>query len=98
MIVVNEKKNHIRLDIEVSEESLIGFRRLLFENGLSVQEFLAFLFFCSEIKDPNIIQFIEMAKIRKINNSQKTVTTTKPSSSNALYNLLEQRSPLKQQK
>lgn len=98
MIMVDEKKNRIRLDIEVSEDSLVGFRSLLFENGLSVQEFLAFLFISAEMKEQNIVQLIELAKIRKINNNEKVVINHKPSSSNALYNLLEQRSPLKQQR
>ena len=98
MIVVEEKKSRIRLDIETSEEALIEFRRLLFENGLSVQEFLSFLFISSQLKDPSVIQLIEMAKIEKIKNNEKVKTTDKPSSSNALYNILEQRSPLKQQR
>ena len=98
MIVVEEKKSRIRLDIETSEEALVEFRRLLFENGLSVQEFLSFLFISSQLKDSNVVQLIEMAKIEKIKNNEKVKTADKPSSSNALYNILEQRSPLKQQR
>ena len=97
MITVEEKKNRIRLDIETSEEALIEFRRLLFENGLSVQEFLSFLFISSQMKDSNVIQLIEMAKLEKIKNNEKIKIKNNPSSSNALYNLLEQRSPLKKQ-
>jgi len=97
MIIVEEKKSRIRLDIETSEEALIEFRRLLFENGLSAQEFLSFLFLLSQMKDPNVIQLIELAKLEKIKNNEKIKITNNPSSSNALYNLLEQRSPLKKQ-
>lgn len=98
MIIADEKKRKLHLELEVSEEALIEFRRLLFTNGLSVQECIAFFIISAQLKDQGVIQLIEMAKLQKIKNNENVTVTYKPSSSNALYNLLEQRSPLKQQR
>lgn len=97
MIVTEDNKKKLSLDIAVSEEALIEFRRLLFLNGLSVQEFLAFIFIASQAKDSNVISLIDLAKQEKIkNNIDKP--TAKPTSPNALYNFLEQQSPIRNQK
>ena len=98
MIIVEEKKNRVRIDISVPQEALIEFRKVLFENGLSVQEFIAFLFISTQLKEPTILNLIELAKLAKINNNENVEMKHKPSSSNALYNLLERRSPINQQR
>ena len=98
MIVSDEKKHRLHLNLEISEEATLALRGLLFENGLSLQEFLAFIFLFSQMKDANIIQLIEMAKLEKVKNNERHVIVSPPTSPNALYNLLEQRSPLKNQR
>lgn len=98
MIVTECNKKKLSLDIAVSEEALIEFRKLLFSNGLSVQEFLAYIFIVSQRREQSVIKLIEMAKQEKINNNQFGISTSKPTSTDALYNLLEQKSPIKNQK
>jgi hypothetical protein len=101
MIVVDEKKVRLRLDVEVPHESIIEFRRLLFAHGVSLQEFLAFLFVSSQMNEKNVMDLIGLTKIEKLkNNLQKSENTNvrNPTSANALYNLLEKKSPLKQQR
>jgi len=98
MIVTDCNRKKLSLDIAVPEEALIEFRKLLFSNGLSVQEFLGFLFILSQKRESNLLNLIEMAKQEKYKNNNCKHSYSRPLSTNGLYSLLEQRSPIKNQK
>lgn len=98
MIVTDCNRKKLSLDITAPEEALIEFRKLLFSNGLSVQEFLAFLFILSQRRERNLIDLIDMAKQEKYKNNNYDFSVVHPSTINGLYNLLEQKSPIKNQK
>ncbi len=94
----DDKRRRLTLDIAVPLEAFLEFRGTMFEQGLSLQEFFSFIILCGQMKHDTVMNLIEMAKEQKIKNGEKISITSKPSSPNAIYNLLEQRSPLKQQK
>lgn len=99
MVIVEEKKTYFRLLLSVSLETIVDFRALLFQHGLSIQEFMGFLFMVAQLSDSNVMNLIEMAKLQKVMNNDKVKNekmSSKITSPNALYNVLEKKSPLKQ--
>ena len=101
MIINEEDKINICLNLNLSKESIQETKKILFENGLSIQEFIGHLFLAIQTKDTIAMQFITNAKLAKLTNSQTNSEETvkfKSSSTNAIYNLLEHVSPLKNQK
>jgi hypothetical protein len=94
MIIVEENKKRINLNLTlfIAEESIIEFRKLLFENGLSVQEFVGFLCNLSHIKNQQLLELVDLAKEYKSKNNSLTIKNLKLSSPDAIYNILEKKS------
>lgn len=86
-----------RLELAVPEEALLEMRKLLFSNGLSLQEFLGFIFVVAQKRDANVMSLIDEAKKQKTINGQ-TPNVGRHTTANELYALMEQNSALKKQK
>lgn len=73
-------------------ESFVACKRLLYKNGMSVQELFSQVLEMLERNDPKILAVIEEAKKNKIANGKKTYVHSSPAS---LYAAMQADDPLK---
>lgn len=92
MILDEEKRASIHLWIALPRASLVACRRLLFENGVSLQELFTQIIIMMENKDPRMKSILETAKVNKYANKKRQLVFT---NSKAIYIALGQKDPLK---
>lgn len=73
-------------------ESVVTCKRILWKNGMSIQELFSQVLELLEKNDPRILAVIEEAKKNKIANGKKTYVHSSPAS---LYAAMEADDPLK---
>lgn len=87
-----EERASVSLWLALPKASLIACRRLLFEHGISLQEFFSQIVVMVENKDPRIKSIIDSAKTNKFANKKKQLVFT---NSKTIYAALERNNPLK---
>lgn len=92
MITESLERTQIALWLALPKSSLVACRKLLFENGVSLQEMFSQIIVLMENNDPRIKSILETAKTNKFANNKKQLVFT---SSKAIYAALEQNSPLR---
>lgn len=95
MITEFEERTRIGLWLALPKASLIACRKMLFENGVSLQELFSQIIVMMENKDPRIKSILESAKADKFANRKKQLVFT---NSKAVYAALGQLDPLKDNK
>lgn len=88
-----EERKLVGMSLELPRDSLLPFRRLLFKNNLSFQEFITFLIHMAEFNAPYIQELMDKAKKTKMEGAGSRLTIT---NSNDLYNIIESKSPFKE--
>jgi len=78
--------------LDLPKSSLTACRKMLFENGVSLQELFCQVIVMVENKDPAIKALLQEAKTNKIANNRKQMVFT---NSKSLYAALENKNPLK---
>jgi hypothetical protein len=95
MINELEERTRIGLWLALPKASLVACRKLLFENGVSLQELFSQIIVMMENKDPRIKGILESAKTDKYANKRRQLVFTNPK---AIYAALGQKDPLKDNK
>lgn len=95
MIKEFEERTRIGLWLALPKASLVACRKLLFENGVSLQELFSQIVVMMENKDPRIKSILESAKNEKFANKKRQLVFTNPK---AIYAALGQNDPLKKTK
>jgi hypothetical protein len=92
MITEQLERTKIGLWLALPRTALVACRRLLFENGVSLQELFSQIIVMMENNDPRMKSILETAKTNKFANNKKQLVFT---NSKAIYAALEQNSPFK---
>lgn len=87
-----EERKKLTLWFALPKSALVACKRLLFENGLTLQEFFSQIIVMMENKDPVIRQVVQAAKINRIANAKRQMVFT---NSKSLYAALEFKSPFR---
>lgn len=95
MITEFEERTRIGLWLALPKASLVACRKMLFENGVSLQELFSQIIVMMENNDPRIKSILESAKQDKYANRKKHLVFTNPK---AVYAALGQVDPLKDNK
>ena len=95
MIKEFEERIRIGLWLALPKASLIACRKMLFENGVSLQELFSHIVVMIENKDPRIKSILETAKKEKFANKKQQLVFTNPKS---IYAALNEKDPLKNNK
>ncbi len=95
MIKEFEERTRIGLWLALPKASLVACRRMLFENGVSLQELFSQIIVMMENKDPRIKSILESAKTEKFANKKRQLVFTNPK---AIYAALGENDPLKDKK
>jgi hypothetical protein len=90
-----EERTRIGLWLALPKASLVACRRMLFENGVSLQELFSQIIVMMENKDPRIKSILESAKTEKFANKKRQLVFTNPK---AIYAALGENDPLKDKK
>lgn len=92
MISEFEERTRIGLWLALPKASLVACRKMLFENGVSLQELFSQIIVMMENKDPRIKSILESAKTEKFANKKRQLVFT---NSKSIYAALEHKNPLK---
>ena len=95
MLTEFEERTRIGLWLALPKASLIACRKMLFENGVSLQELFSQIIVMMENNDPRIKSILELAKTEKFANRKRKLIFTNPK---AIYAALNEKDPLKNSK
>lgn len=87
-----EERLKIGLWLDLPKQSLIACKKILFENGISLQELFCHIIVLVENKDIRLRAILEEAKTNKFANKKKEFIFT---NSKSIYGMLESKDPLK---
>lgn len=90
--MIEEFETRTSVGIAVPRTSLVMFRRIMYENGITLQEFISQIIRMVVDRDPKMKAVLEAAKSKRIANNKPKFIYTTPQ---ALYSALEQKNPLK---
>lgn len=97
MLKLFELETTNSMDIRVPTESYVGFKQLMFQNGLTTNQFFSHIVKLADARDPLAIKLVASLKEELLRTRRKggaSMTKKVRISKEGLYDLLESHSPL----